>query len=146
MKTLLSTLYILLLCLPSYGEAEYYYKMKTLYRENRNTQTPPTTEQLQRWNDSRLPPRLTQDDFSNRTINWPEFFLIGNQPEMVQIDLAMSGEMGFYEKMTVRASVMPLEARLYQYRKSLTGNERIRYRRFLDALRGHAFYMEKNDY
>ena len=126
-----------------YNEAEYYYKLKNLYKANKNTPTAPTIEQLKRWNDSRLPHKLTQQEYSNGTLNWPEFFLIGQQEEIVIIDRAMAGEMSFFDKMTVRASILPLESRLYEYRHLLTGNEKIRYRKFLEGLRAHQFYMEK---
>lgn len=126
-----------------YKEADYYYKLKELYNTNKNRPTPPTKEQLAKWNNSRLPHKLTQSEFSNGVVYWPEFFLIGQQPEVLTIDRAMAGEMGFWENMAVRGSILPLKSRLYEYRHLLSGNEKIRYMRFLEGLEAHAYYMEK---
>lgn len=126
-----------------YKNAETYYELKRLYEYNKNTPSAPAVEQLERWNDSRLPPKLTAEEFNGGIITWPEFFTISNMPEIVDIERAMAGKMGLWDKITVRRSVRPLESHLYRYRYLLTGNERIRYRRFLEGLEAHAFYIER---
>jgi len=126
-----------------YNEADYYFKLKQLNKTNRIHPTAPSPELLQKLNYSRLPYKLTEQDYSKGVINWPEFFLMGNTPEVLDIDRAMAGEMGFWDNMVVRRSVEPLRDRLYQYRYLLSGNEKIRYMKFLEGLKAHQFYEEK---
>lgn len=126
-----------------YNEADYYFKLKQLNKSNQIHEPAPSAETLKKCNDSRLPPVLTQEEYNGGIINWPEFFLMSDSPEVLDINRAMSGEMGFWDGMVVRRSILPLRSRLFEYRSLLSGNERIRYRRFLEGLEAHQFYEER---
>jgi len=121
-----------------------YFQMKTINKQYRDAQRrpPPTQQQAIRYNQARLPDRLTAQNINPLTgdIKWPFAFQINEFKDykaQMQAIFEKRAEQGFldpYQFAEVKDLAAGMESELKKHRNILGGNATIEARKFLESL------------